>query len=173
MHTSEGTSWGGYGHLGCCSLFAIQEVKSVSPQDRDDLDYGTSVDQPDIAKTGCGYQFLTPLQPSPDLLDAQKEADLQQRDWAFDDPRHVAPDGIAHLANINEPSITPVRQKRKAQGRIVYEWKPTGKRETYMVVVSRPYWLSFYDREPSRVAWVVLAAYVSACSKNNAVTRIR
>lgn len=25
--------WGGYGHLGCCSLFAIQQVKFVSPAD--------------------------------------------------------------------------------------------------------------------------------------------
>jgi hypothetical protein len=25
--------WGGYGHLGCCSLFAIQQVRSVSPAD--------------------------------------------------------------------------------------------------------------------------------------------
>jgi hypothetical protein len=31
--------WGGYGHMGCCSLLAIQEVKSVTPEDRDDLDY--------------------------------------------------------------------------------------------------------------------------------------
>jgi hypothetical protein len=39
--------WDGYGHMGCCSLFAIQEVKSVDPQDRDDLDYGASYDQLD------------------------------------------------------------------------------------------------------------------------------
>lgn len=50
MHYPRGTYWGGYGHMGCCSLLAIQEVKSVNPVDRDDLDYGASVDQPDVGK---------------------------------------------------------------------------------------------------------------------------
>jgi hypothetical protein len=47
--------------MGCCSLLAIQEIKSVSSQDRDDLDYGAFADQPDIDKTGCGYRDLTPI----------------------------------------------------------------------------------------------------------------
>jgi len=34
MQTRNGTFWGGYGHLGCCSLFAIQQVKSESPEER-------------------------------------------------------------------------------------------------------------------------------------------
>ena len=34
IHLPKGTFWGGYGHLGCCSLFAIQQVKSVSPEDQ-------------------------------------------------------------------------------------------------------------------------------------------
>lgn len=172
MHYPKGISWGGYGHMGCCSLFAIQEIKSVSPQDRDDLDYGASPDQPDIGKTGCGYRFLT-LQPEGDLIKAQQEAELDQQDWVFDDPQHVASDAIARLVNIDAKSIIRLNEKRKVQGRIVYEWRPTGKAETYMVVVSRPYWLSFYAHDPKRVVWVVVVAYVSSCGKNNAVTRIR
>ena len=39
--------------------------------------------------------------------------------------------------------------------------RPRGKRERYMVVVSRPYWLSFYAKDPAKVAWVVLAAFKS------------
>ena len=50
----KGTFWGGYGHMGCCSLLAIQEVKSVDAQSRDDLDYGASNDQPNIAKLDAG-----------------------------------------------------------------------------------------------------------------------
>jgi hypothetical protein len=49
--------------------------------------------------------------------------------------------------------------------------KPTGKAKTNKVVVSRPYLLSFYARERKRGAWVVTAAYVSSCGKNNSVTR--
>ena len=42
-----------------------------------------------------------------------------------------------------------------------------------MVVVSRPYCLSLYSHDPKRVAWVVAAAYLSSCGKNNSVTRIK
>jgi hypothetical protein len=55
----------------------------------------------------------------------------------------------------------------------VYEWTPAGKAETYMVVVSRPYLLSFYALDRKRVAWVVSAAYLSSCGTNNSVTRIK
>jgi|ERR1039458_3121934 hypothetical protein len=170
---SKGNPWGGYGHMGCCTLIAIQEIKSVSPQNRDDLDYGASPDQPDIEKKGCGYRELTPIQPASDLIHAQQESDLGNRDWVFDDPKRVASDALAGFAKIEESSIAGLKETRKAQGRIVYEWRPNRKADTYMVVVSRPYLLSFYARDPKRVAWVVAAAYVSSCAKNNSVTRIK
>jgi hypothetical protein len=167
------TRWGGYGHMGCCSLLAIQEVKSVDPENRDDLDYGASADQPDIDKTGCGYRFLTPIQPTSDLIKAQQDADLGTSDWVFDDPRRVASSALARCSKTDESSIEGLKETRKAQGRYVYEWTPAGKAESYMVVVSRPYLLSFYARDPKRVAWVVSAAYLSSCGKNNSVTRIK
>jgi len=156
----SGNPWGGYGHEGCCTLLAIQEIKSVDPQDRDDLDYGASSDQPDVDKIGCGYRILTPLGPAPDLIEAQRRAESGQREWAFEHPEQVASDAIGRLANVEERSVRP-KQARKAQGRIVYEWKPPKKRVRYMVVVSRPYWLSFFARDSKRVAWVVAAAYES------------
>jgi hypothetical protein len=169
----KGTYWGGYGHMGCCSLLAIQMIKSVDGQDRKDLDYGASADQPDIDKTGCGYQDLTPVKATDDLIKAQHDADLGEHDWAFDDPRRVASDAIARYAKADEASIAALKETRKAQGRYVYEWKPVGKAETYMVVVSRPYLLSFYARDPNRVAWVISAAYLSSCGKSDSVTRIK
>jgi hypothetical protein len=174
IHYPKVTVWGGYGHMGCCSLLVIQEIKSVSRQDRDDLDYGASADQPDINKTGCEYRFLTPIEPMEDLLKAQQQADLAEVNWVFDDPLHVATDALVRFAHVDESSITGLKQTRKAPGRLVYEWRtPSKKAETYMVVVSRPYWLSFYARDPKRVAWVVTAAYLSSCGKNNSVTRIK
>jgi hypothetical protein len=169
----KATFWGGYGHMGCCSLLAIQGVISVDPQDRDDLDYGASADQPDIDKTGCGYRDLTPLDPTEDLIKAQQQADLGERDWAFGDPQRVATDALARFAPVDEQRVAGLKQKRKAQGRIVYEWRPRKSGETYMVVVSRPYMLTFYARDPKRVAWVVIAAYQSSCDKNNSVIRIK
>jgi hypothetical protein len=173
IHYPKLTAWGGYGHMGCCSLLAIQEVKSVDPQDRDDLDYGASPDQPDIDKTGCGYRDLTPIDPTVDLIRAQQQADVGGRDWAFDDPLHVATDALAQFAHVDASSITGLKEKRRAQGLLVYEWRPNEKADPYMVVVSRPYWLSFYARDAKRVAWVVAAAYLSSCDKNNSVTRIK
>jgi hypothetical protein len=32
-----------------------------------------------------------------------------------------------------------------------------------MVVVSRPYMLSFYAKNPKRVAWVLIGAYKMSC----------
>jgi hypothetical protein len=51
------------------------------------------------------------------------------------------------------------------QGRIVYEWKQ--KKASYMAVVSRPYWVSFYSKDPDRVAWIAIAAYESSCGEGD------
>src|SRR5215470_625978 len=151
----RGVSSVGYGHMGCCSLLAIQQVISVDAQDRDDLDYGASADQPNINKAGCGYSDLLPLEPyDGDLIKAQQSAETSQREWAFSDPQRVASDALARHLKINEQSITGMIQTRKAQGRFVYQWRPKAKRVSYMIVVSRPYWLSFYAKDTKKIAWV-------------------
>jgi len=159
--------------MGCCSLLAIQQVISTDPQDRDDLDYGAAADQPNLDKAGCGYRYLLPIDPSDDLIRTQRRAELEKQEWRFSDPQRVASDTLARLLNNDEQTITGLIQTRKAQGRIVYEWRPKGKRVSYMIVVSRPYLLSFYAKDPRRVAWVVIAAYESSCGQGNSVTRIR
>lgn len=171
MQVKNGSYWGGYGHMGCCSLLAIQEVTSVSPQDRDDLDYGASPDQPNIGKSGCGYRILTPLQPAADLIKTQREAEIAQEDWMFSDPERAGSEAIAKFAKIEPTSVARIKETRKSQGRFVYEWKSTS--ETYMIVVSRPYWLSFYANDAKRVSWVVIAAYASSCDGENNVIRLR
>jgi hypothetical protein len=153
---AKGSWWGGFGHMGCCTLLAIQEIKSVDPQDRDDLDYGASPDQPNTDK--CGYRGLTPPGPTVEPIEAQQRAETGKENWAFEDPERVAADALGRLAAVKEP-ITGIEEKRKTQGRIVYEWRAAKTRAKYMVVVNRPYWLSFYARDPKRVAWVVAAAY--------------
>jgi hypothetical protein len=169
----KGVFWGGYGHMGCCSLLAIQRVIAVDPQDRDDLDYGASAEQPEISKAGCGFKFLTRDENFDGLIEAQKQAELSQRDWAFTDPHRVAVDGLARLINVDEKSITGLKETRKAQGRVVYQWNHDSTKASYMVVVSRPYLLAFYAKDKKKVAWVVIAAYESSCGEGNSVTRIR
>jgi hypothetical protein len=149
--------WAGYGHLGCCSLLIIQQVLSVDPRNRNDLDYETFAEQPDLKH--CGYRDLTPLQPYRDMLDAQENAEMGERAWAFDDPQRVAVDALAGLLKITPGLITGVKREKASQGKVIYKWHPKGKPVRYRVVVTRPYWLSFYSRQQGKVAWVVAAAY--------------
>jgi hypothetical protein len=159
MKFPAGTFRGGYGHMGCCSLLAIQQVVSVDAQDRADLDYLSLTDAPDIEKTGCGYQRLTDSHPYDDVFKAQRAAEQGQTAWAFVDTQRVASDALGRLVQLNETSLKGIRPTRKAQGRIVYEWRPKAKRASDTVVVSRPYWLSFHAKDPQRVAWTVIAVY--------------
>jgi len=162
-HAPPGHSLGGYGHMGCCSLLAIQQVLSVDAQDQTGLDYRAYADESRIDSARCGYRELTPASLYSDSIEAQRGAESGQRDWAFDDPQRVARDSLARLLKIDELSIHGIRQIRAAQGRLVYEWKPSKKHISYVIVVSRPYWLSFYSEDPKKVAWVVIAALELPC----------
>jgi hypothetical protein len=152
----RGDRWSGYGHMGCCSLLAIQEVLSVDPQNRDDLDYGASADQPDIGSK-CGYRDLMALDPFKETIEAQRRADSGQQSWAFEDSERVASDELTALLKLPPDSIKMMKTLRTGQGRIVYQWNLASKRARYVVVVSRPYWLSFYSQDANKVAWVVIA----------------
>lgn len=57
-HLTAGDFWQGYGHLGCCSLLAIQQVLHVDPADRTDVDYDPVADQPKVERSGCGFRGL-------------------------------------------------------------------------------------------------------------------
>ena len=160
VQRQQTTSWEGYGHFGCCSLLAIQQVLSVDPQNRKDVDYGASPDQPRLDKVGCGFQFLS-IEPFSNPIEAQKAAENNQRDWAFTDPQRVAQELLSRYEK-KEP-FPNLKEIRKVQGRVVYEWKTSQKNVIYTIVVSRPYFLSFYSKDPNRVAWVVSAAYKSGC----------
>jgi len=165
--------WGGYGHFGCCSLLVIQKVISVAPHDREDLDYRSSPDQPKLDKVGCGFQDLVPPWPYSDWVQAQHTADLQNNNLAFDSPRQVAVAALSRFAKIDEQTAEKLEETQTSQGRVIYELKTEDGKATYMIVLSRPYLLSFYAKEPKKVAWVVIGAYKSFCEKSNSVTRIK
>ena len=173
-YSGSSASWGGFGHFGCCSLLVIQQIITVDPQTRKELDYRASPDQPDILGVGCSSRFLLPTDTSKELPEAQRSAEQGNPRWAFDEPQRVASSELASLIHLPEDSIGEMKQKSNMPGRAIYEWRPKGKQVSYMVVVSRPYLLSFYSRDAGkRVAWVVIAAYESSCPKRNAFTRIK
>lgn len=155
--------WGGYGHMGCCSLLAIQQIVSVDPHESNELDYGTEADQPDLNKECTSYKILNEFSGRDLTVKAQERADLGQEEWAFTDPERVASERLAQLLKLSDPSTIELKQTRQRQGRIIYWWRPKGKTLRYMVVVSRPYLLSFYAKDPKRVAWVLIGAYETSC----------
>jgi hypothetical protein len=170
---ADRVGWGGYGHMGCCSLLAIEKVVSVDPQERSDLDYRASADQPNIEKGGCGYKILAEMPPYSAAIKVQQQAELGADDWAFSDPLRVANDALARVLGVSESSITGMKTVRQTQGRFVYQWQGRGEKGSYMIVVSRPYWLTFFAKDPQRIAWVVVGAYKSSCGGTNSVTRVR
>jgi hypothetical protein len=156
----DGHKWGGFGHMGCCTLLVIQQVISVDSQDRDDLNYESFLDSPNLEKLKCGtYRQLVADQPYKGMLKAQAEAEAGDRAWAFDDPHRVAVTDLATLLKIEPATIAGIKESRKSQGKIIYEWALKGQEKKYMLVVARPYWLSFYSHQSGKVAWVLAAAY--------------
>lgn len=157
-----GDFWGGYGHMGCCSLLVVQQVASFGPHDRQDLDYSSDSDQPLLSKVGCGYRDLWPLSPFKESIASQRRAENQHLDWMFTDPQRIAKEALARLATRDPSPVSPV-QKSSTSSRFIYEWLAKDASGTYRVVVSRPYWLSFYAKDSNRVALVVIGAYQLFC----------
>jgi hypothetical protein len=160
----EGELWTGYGHMGCCSLLAIQRVRQVDPVDRNDIDYDPYPDEPSIDRVGCGFRELTDLMRMDQWITAQREAEDRQP-WAFDDSGRVASEALARLAGSAAVSAVGPTATRRAPARVVYQWPAQSDRSSYMVVVSRPYLASYYARDSARVAWIAIAVYQSSCER--------
>ena len=94
------TYWRGYGHMGCCSLLAIQRVESFDPHARTDLDY--TADAGWYEPTGgcsTGFRWLRHISDSfgdeiQQTIAEQRLADRGERAWAFDDPMRVAVESL-------------------------------------------------------------------------------
>jgi hypothetical protein len=157
----RGDVWGGYGHLGCCSLFVVQQVLSVDDYRRPDLDYSDSPDQPYCAT----YQFVTPLDPRTQMLEAQRRAEQGDQAYAFTSDRDVAVAAMHSYVKDLKPDALKLTIKSSSAYRRVYVAGVGDPTSSYMLVLSRPYWLSLSAADPSKVAWVVLAAFKMDCAK--------
>lgn len=148
------TLWGGFGHLGCCSLFVIQRVESFEPHTRKDVDY--TAEAGSYEENGCssgrGYSYsglrYVSLTDPEEAIAEQALADSGERAWAFTDPQRVA---VESLKSFYKDRVLLLRCVKKTPARQVFRWED-GK-TVITVVVTRPYWLSFYSKSGS-VAWV-------------------
>lgn len=166
----RGEVWGGYGHMGCCTLLAIQQVVSVDAQIRNDLDYSSWDDLLSLSPKKCSIRrSLIPVFEDDDFdvykkpLQAQRQAERGQRAWSFDDPQRVAKDALSKQLNISEDSIQPIIETRISPSLMSYEWTPESEKKHYFVIVHRPYWLSFYAMDQRKIAWVVASAQEQMC----------
>jgi hypothetical protein len=162
-YSSGKSFWGGYGHMGCCSLFVIQEVTSVFPHDVDGLDYASAVDQPDLDKERCGNFQIHDADDWNTLLDQKHQADDGTDTWRYDAPEKVASEALSKLLKKNMGTIK-LEEIRRTPGRIVYYWRPNGRKGVrYMIVVNRPYLLSLQAKVPAKTIWTVAQMY-SVCN---------
>jgi hypothetical protein len=161
--SNTGTFWRGFGHMGCCSLLVIERVESFEPHTRNDLDYTAEAGW--YEDEGCKWRSeQNLLHISVENWDgeaqkgiaAQAKADRGQS-WAFADPQRVALESLKLLY----PDQLPIlRNVKKTPARQVFWWRSGHK--SVVVVVTRPYWLSFYGASRS-VAWVTTMIKEAGC----------
>jgi hypothetical protein len=163
--TSNGsTRWGRFGHMGCCSLFVIQRVESFEPHTRNDLDYTSEAgwyEKESCKSNSLRYQMEVSI-PYPDgnaehAIAEQRNADRGEASWAFSDPQRVA---VESLKLFYPGQVPLLRNVKTTPARQVFRWK-NGRNEV-VVVVTRPYWLSFYAASGA-VAWVSTNIKEAAC----------
>src|SRR5262249_47436413 len=135
------------------SLLVIQRLESFEPHSRDDLDY--TAEAGSYEPQGCKEHGLRGVRAilvghSDGVREAiaeQRAAEEGNRQWAFDDPQRVAVESLKAFYE----SLVHLKLVKKRPGRQVFRWRNGTK--SVVVVVTRPYWLSFYAKSPS-VAWV-------------------
>jgi len=157
-------SWGGAGHLGCCSLLAIQKVENFEPHTRTDVDYTAEAgwyEKEGCRDTSLSYKrHVSVTEDENEIKQAiaeQKLADGGERAWAFTDPQRVAVESLKPLYSNEVPVL---RKVRSIAGRQVFRWKRHDNSVT--VVVIRPYWLTFYASSRS-IAWITSTIKEANC----------
>ena len=115
------------------------------------------------------YRFLIPEDICKYDLESQAKAEDGSRSWAFDDPARVALDLIQEDLHGEISQPIPIEGKNHQPDRnrgLRTETRCEIGRE-YSITVSHPDWLSFYARDPKRVAWVAIYATVSNIKKSS------
>jgi hypothetical protein len=153
--SNNSTYWRGFGHMGCCSLFVIQRVEWFAPHTRSDVDYTSEAGW--WVKEGCKLGSMRYLkhvsisyssETTKQTIAEQRLADSGTQAWAFNEPQRVALESLKPFYKDQTPVLRNVENSPVRQ---VFRWR-NGKKSV-VVVVTRPYWLSFYATSDS-VAWV-------------------
>lgn len=146
--------WRGFGHMGCCSLLVIQRVESLEAHSRADLDYTAEAGW--YESEGCKWGSMRNLShisigysdEARRAIEQQESAETGKSKWRFHDPKQVALEAVSPFYPGQNPVLNSVKS---TPSREVFRWQNGSK--GIVVVVTRPYWLSFYA-DSDAVVWV-------------------
>jgi hypothetical protein len=148
---NDGSGFGGYGHMGCCTLLAIEKVENVSDPDASLDSRNTGIDGKYRNKFNS-YSYARDLPEGNEVIKMQAAAENGSDDWMFTDHRRLVSEYFNNVMKDRE-AVKNLRLAEKSAGRVVYTSKASGKR--YVILVTRPYWLSFYSKNPQKIIWVI------------------
>jgi len=148
----------GYGHMGCCSLFVIEQVVRFDDHNRKDLDYSSTAGGYEGRSCRNGSIDSERVWDWPKAIQLQQEADAGARRWTFDSPERVALE--AARAKYGQ-AVTDLIRVKTIPGRQVFEWRHD--RWWTTVVVSRPSWVSYFAKT-KEVARMTTAINTATCA---------
>jgi hypothetical protein len=154
----------GFGHFGCCSLLAIQQIVKFEPHIRRDLDYSAEAGwYEDVGCNATSLRYLRHVsfgsrdRVVEEVMEEQRMVDTGGRSWAAVDPMRVAADSLKPFYGTQEPVL---RRVKSGEARQVFRWR-NGK-TSVVVVVAKPYWVSLYAKSPA-TAWVATTIKEAQC----------
>ncbi len=159
----------GYGHLGCCELFVIEEILAVHSDSDPDLDPHASsrYSRPPIAmRSACRYiSTLKPFNWRSQILAEYRAAEMSLDPSTFTDPLAVARKSLSELLRIPMPASESVFIDHAGPGRHEYSWLNPADGTTIKLVISKPRWLAYYAKDPSHIPWLAVNVTKEDCGK--------
>jgi hypothetical protein len=145
-------TWQGFGHFGCCSLLAVEQVISTDTPDTE-LDTRSVSDENKYLEKFNSYEFIYDVPKGKEIIKQQKSAEDGSLSWRLTDHRRVVSEYLSSQVKNDPAPAKNLKIVEQSAGRIVYIARSRSKQ--FVIVVSRPYWLSFYSKDPKKVIWII------------------
>jgi hypothetical protein len=178
--------FGGFGHMGCCSLFQIQRVHAIDTEYDERLNYSRA-DWNIGMGPNCFSEMMLGLPTNADIRGWQQAA-LQNPDSIHFDPQKTAAEQLKQLregnlgrrtagktelispkppkklkpADDGSPTETLIEAENKPYLKRFY-WLEADRVNMYEIVVTRPYWLLSIAGSAETVIWVPTGATLMQC----------
>jgi hypothetical protein len=189
------TAPGGYGHMGCCSLFEVSRVESFESNYAGDLNYSWGDWNINMPK-GCQSEQMLGL-PTNETIRSWQQIANQRRDDLHYDSRRTAEDHLRRLKSgefnskiggttsylwleklqLNLPANSrPIGTLLETSSTAYlrrYEFTEPSQATRFVIVVARPYWLTELAGSPERVIWAPVGSSVIRCIGRGAPRKVR